>query len=172
MTLSLFIGLSVLAAAASLGALERLMNPDMKRFPCVNGVTIWVLRTYTVFLAFAAFDRLAREEPLASMIRATWAQAVVADPLEATIYQAGAALSMAIAHTTLLVIVMRLRLNKGVWPRLQARYRAAARANKVPGEAGAVLARKAAGDPTIVIGAPDGIPADFAPVLNALVDRD
>lgn len=167
MTLSLLTGLAVLIAAASIGALERAMNPDMKRFPCVNRKTIWVLRAHTVFLVFASFDRLAREAPVAAMIRATWPDAYVAAPLEATWFQLGAAGSMATAYATLLVMVLKLRLNKGVWPRLQARHARVSRLNKMGGPLGAVLAKQAA-DADVPIAAPLGIDPSMASVLTRL----
>jgi hypothetical protein len=129
--LSAYVGVMVLVAAASLGGLERCLGPDMRRFPCVNDRTLWVLRIYTLTLAWAAFDRLNSLHTI--------------DPIDATAGQAVASTAMAFAHGSLLVVVLKLRLNEGVWPRLFARWRRAHELNKIGGQAGAVLARAAAG---------------------------
>lgn len=152
MILSAYVGVMVLVAAASLGGLERCLGPDMRRFPCVNDRTLWILRIYTLTLAWAAFDRLNSLHTL--------------DPLEATAGQAVASTAMAVAHTSLLVVVLRLRLSEGVWPRLFARWRRAHELNKIGGEAGAVLSRAAAGGG--VMHTPPPVSAD---VLEALARR-
>lgn len=127
---SAYVGVMVLLAAASLGALERCLGPDMRRFPCVNSKTIWVLRIYTLFLVWAAFDRLN--------------SCYIGAPLQTTPGQMGASTAMAFAHTSLLIVVLKLRLNEGVWPRLFARWRRVHDLNKLGGVAGGVLARTAA----------------------------
>lgn len=132
MIASAYVGFMILLAAGALGGLERCMHGDLRRFPCVNRRTILVLQVYTLVLAFAAFGRLART-------------LYYHDPVETTTEQLFAATSMAMAHVALLVVVLRLRLNEGVWPRLQARWRRVHALNKMGGAAGPILARAAAG---------------------------
>lgn len=150
---SAYVGIMVLLAAAAVGGLERTMGPDMKRFPCVNEATRWILRVHTLSLVWAAVDRLYRVHEGA--------------PLVTTVGQLQASTTMAVAYAALLVMVLRLRLNKGVWPRLQARMRRVRELNALGPEVGATLAKKAAeADPPIH--APVDVPADMLPALGRL----
>lgn len=151
--LSFLIGWLVLTGAATLGAIEYAMSPHQKRFPCVPRSAIWVLRTYTIFLAFAAFDRLWR--------------VYLGTPLESTIYQLGAAASMAMTHTLLLILVLRQRLPVGTWPRLQARHARVKRLAAMGGAVGSTLAKKAA-DSDTPVAAPMDVPHDMLPVMERL----
>jgi hypothetical protein len=152
---STYVGVMILIAAAALGMLERCMGPDMRRFPCVNGRTILVLQIYTLFLALAAYGRLART-------------LYYGDPPDTTAEQIGASTAMAFAHISLAVVVFKLRLNEGVWPRLQARWRRVHNLNKLGSKAGATLAKQAAMRDDLVV-----TPQHLSPVLAdpELLDR-
>ena len=124
------IGILVFIGAASLGALEKALSPEQRRFPCVNKATIWILRGYTVALVGAAFDRM-------------W-NAYIGTPPPWSAWQLGAAAFMALAHSALLYFVLRSRLPADVWPYLQLRYERTRRAARFGGLAGVVLAQRTA----------------------------
>lgn len=133
MILNIFVGVMIFVGAGAIGALEYAMSPQQKRFPCVHPWILYSLRLHTLCLVFTATDRLYR----------VW----LGEPIDVTIFQAMAATSMAVTYACLYGMVLRLRLNEGVWPRLQARWRRVDRLNKLGGHAGAVLARAAADAP-------------------------
>jgi hypothetical protein len=130
MILSVITGALILLAATALAAMEIALNPRQDRFPCVNELTLWVLRLHTLALVAVAFDRFGM------------AYAGTSPPV--TLWQICSAASMALMYLVLFVQVLRLRMRPGIWPRLMAHGRRVRRISNSGGPAAAALAKQAA----------------------------
>lgn len=156
--MSALIGFFVLVGAVSLGLLERAMGPDMKRFPCVDDLTIWALRVYALSLAATAFNRIYMSS--------------IGQPLDWNEWQLQAAFSMAFAHSVLAWQVLRQPLPNGMYAKLGARWQRARRGARVGGRAGEQLATIAVVGPVPSVVAPEStLPSDLDFVGDGLLER-
>lgn len=127
--MGMFVGLNVLIAAVSLGAVEKALGRGNERFPCVTDELIWAMRIYAAILFYRG-AMILRYDYLGTL------------PLPTSDQMLGAA-GIAAFHLLLFVQILRQRLPAGTWRRLQSRYEKTRRAARVPG-AGPVLARSVA----------------------------
>ena len=133
MAFGYILGGLILTSAAALGLIEVALGPDSGRFPCVSKKLIWAARVLTTILAGHGFFTL----------RAAQLDAIPMMPLDQVIGRLASAGALAFFLTFLLSAIMSLRLDEGLWRRLQARVERAKRLSKA-GPQGTVLAKLAA----------------------------
>ena len=111
MMIGYLLGGLILMSAAALGLIEIALGPNSGRFPCVSRRLIWAARTLTAILAGHGFFTL----------RAAYLDAIPQMPLDQVIGRVASAGALAAFLTLLLSAIMSLRLEDGLWRRLQAR---------------------------------------------------
>lgn len=144
MAFGYILGGLILTSAAALGLIEIALGPNSGRFPCVSRRLIWAARTLTAILAGHGFFTL----------RAAQLDAIPTMPLDQVVGRLASAGALAAFLTLLLSAIMSLRLDEGLWRRLQARVERTKRLSRAQGQ-GTVLARLSA-DGVLVAGPMEG----------------